>query len=93
MKSKRLLKVEEVALTVGVSVTTINNWYRFKKENPENEYARMLPDFIQDQERGCRRWNPSDIWRIMEFKKNIPLGRNGILGSITQRYYKRKENK
>lgn len=87
---KRLLKVEEVALAVEISVATINNWYRFKKENPENEYAKILPDFVQEQERGCRRWKQDDIWKLLEFKKRIPSGRAGVLGSVTQRYKKKE---
>lgn len=91
-QEKRLLKLEEVAILIGSSGKSINNWYWFKRENPDNEYAQMLPDFIQNGERQTRYWRESDIWKLIEFKNAIPQGRNGIMGSITQRYYKKKED-
>ena len=90
-QEERLLKLEEVAILIGSSGKSINNWYWFKRENPDNEYAQMLPDFIQNGERQTRYWRESDIWKLIEFKNAIPQGRNGIMGSITQRYYKNKK--
>lgn len=91
--SNDLLRVEQVALAVDVSIQTINIWYRWKRQNPDSEYAKMLPDFIQNGERQTRYWNKADIWRLIEFKNSIPQGRNGILGSVTQKYVKKKETK
>jgi hypothetical protein len=92
MKEK-LLRIEEVALTIGVSCKTINNWYWFKREHPDSKLASLLPDYIQDGDRQLRQWRQSDIWKLLEFKNSIPRGRGGIMGDITQRYYaKRKEN-
>ena len=96
MAEERLLKLEEVAVVVGCSFKTINNWYMFKKAYPDNEYAQILPEFIQDGPRQTRFWRESDIWKLIEFKKAIPQGRNGIMGAITQKYMhkeKRDENK
>lgn len=87
---ERLLKLEEVAILIGSSGKSINNWYWFKRENPDNEYAKMLPDFIQRGGRQTRYWKESDIWKLIKFKQAIPQGRNGIMGSITQKYYKKK---
>ena len=84
---ERLLKLEEVAVLIGSSGKSINNWYWFKRENPDNEYAKMLPDYIQESSRQTRYWRESDIWKLIRFKQTIPLGRSGIMGSITQRYY------
>lgn len=92
MQEERLLKLEEVALRVDVSFKTINNWYMFRKQNPDNEYAKMLPDFIQSGARQTRYWRESDIWKLIEFKQAIPQGRNGIMGDITQKYYRKKDN-
>lgn len=89
--NKRLLKLEEVAILIGSSGKSINNWYWFKRENPDNEYAKLLPDFVQDGPRQTRYWKESDIWKLLEFKQAIPQGRNGIMGSITQKYYHKKE--
>lgn len=83
----RLLKLEEVAILIGSSGKSINNWYWFKRENPDNEYAKMLPDYIQEGSRQTRYWNEHDIWKLIEFKQCIPKGRNGIMGSVTQKYY------
>ena len=41
------LRIEEVALLVGTSTQTINNWYRFKALHPENDLAQKLPDYEQ----------------------------------------------
>lgn len=91
LKDERLLKLEEVAVIIGSSVKSINNWYWFKRENPDNEYARMLPDYIQEGARQTRYWKESDIWKLVAFKQAIPQGRGGIMGSVTQKYYNAKK--
>ena len=95
----RLLNVTEVALLIGSSLNSINNWYRFKKLNPDDAYAKMLPDFVQKGNRKTRYWRQSDIGKLIEFKNKLPKGRNGILGSVTQKwnknsrlYYRKDEN-
>ena len=92
-ESERLLKLEEVAILIGVSGKSINNWYWFKRENPNNEYARILPDYIQDGSHQTRYWRESDIWKLVEFKQAIPQGKNGIMGSVTQKYRRKKNDK
>ena len=90
--NERLLRVEEVAVEIGSSLNTINNWYRFKRENPDNKYAKLLPDFYQfEGPRQTRYWKKSDIPKLIDFKTSIPKGCNGIMGSVTQRYYKKKK--
>jgi predicted DNA-binding transcriptional regulator AlpA len=89
---ERLLKVEEVALLVGSSVKTINNWYAWKKVEPEHELAKLLPDFIQTGSRKTRYWKQGDIWMLIKFKQSLPKGRNGVLGKVTQKYYVKKED-
>lgn len=88
--SMELLRLEEVAILVGVSFKTINTWYQFKRENPENEYAQLLPEYIQVGQRGTRYWKKSDIYKLTQFKQSIPQGRNGVMGRVTQKYYKKK---
>lgn len=93
MAEERLLKLEEVAVIIGSSFKTINNWYMYKKAYPDSEYAQMLPDFVQSGPRQTRYWRESDIWKLLEFKKAIPQGRNGVMGAITQKYlHKEKKN-
>ena len=85
---RTLLKIEEVAVLCGVSVQSINNWYKFKRENPNDEYARLLPNY---EVVGChnqRFWDKADINSLIEFKRKMPKGRSGVMGSVTQRYVK-----
>lgn len=88
MSTNNLLKIQEVAVMIGSSVQTISMWYKFKKENPENEYAKMLPEYKTIGNLKTRYWNRDDIWKLIEFKINIPHGRYGVFGSVTQRYVK-----
>lgn len=87
--SRTMLRIEEVAVLCGVSTQTINIWYRFKKENPDNEYAKLLPEFQRIGTHGQRFWDKSDINAILNFKTKMPTGRNGVMGSVTQRYLKK----
>ena len=80
----------QVAVLVGVSEATLNFWYRFRRANPDNEYALLLPDFIQSTNRQKRLWNREDIPKLIKFKNAIPKGRNGIMGEVTQKYIKKK---
>lgn len=86
--SERLLKIEEVALMIGVSVQTINIWYRWARNNEDNEYAQLLPEYTQTGPRQTRYWTQSDVWKLIEFNKAIPRGRNGVMGDVTQRRIK-----
>jgi hypothetical protein len=87
------LRIEEVALLVGCSVKSVNNWYWFKNLHPEHEYAKMLPEFTRDGPHGTRLWRREDMWKLIEFKQRLPKGRYGILGDITQKYYRKaKQN-
>ena len=91
-KKGELLRIEEVAVEIGSSIYSINNWYRFKRANPDNKYAKLLPDFYQfEGPRQTRYWKKSDIPRLIDFKTTIPHGCSGILGDITQKYYRKKK--
>lgn len=87
---EKLIRIEELAFFVGVSVQTINIWYRWKKLNPNHELAKLLPDFKQVGNRQVRYWKQSDVNSVIEFKRTIPRGKNGVLGEVTQKY-KNKE--
>lgn len=82
------LSIEKVAVTCGVSVQTINNWYKFKRENPDDQRAKLLPDYIVVGGHGQRFWKQSEVDSIIEFKRQMPSGCKGIMGSVTQRYVK-----
>ena len=90
---KELLKIEEVALIVGVSYHTINTWYRWKRLHPDHELAKLLPDFIQKGNRQTRYWSQADVWSIVAFKERLPRGRNGILADVTQKYIRNRTKK
>ena len=84
--SRTLLKIEEVAVLTGVSVQTINNWYRFKKQFPDNEYARLLPEYTTLGGHKQRFWDKTDIPNMLKFKSIVPKGCKGVMGEITQKY-------
>lgn len=92
MSEERLLKIEEVAVLIGVSVKTINNWYWFKRENPESELAKLLPEYEQERPTSARLWKASTLEDFMTFKSSVKIGRNGAMGSVTQRYVKKEKN-
>lgn len=86
---RTLLRIEEVAVLCGVSVQSINNWYKFKRENPNNEYARLLPNYEVIGEHGQRFWDKADMNALLSFKQSMPKGCKGVMGSVTQRYVKK----
>ena len=86
---ERLLSAQEVAILINRFPTTISMWYRWKRENPEHELAQLLPDYIQEHPRSKRLWKESDVYKLLEFEKNIVKGRKGLMGSVTQRYQKK----
>ena len=92
MESKKF-KAIEVALLLDISVPTLNNWYLFKRQNPNSELAQLLPDPIQKAPRQTRYWDEADIPKLIKFKSSIVWGRNGFMGSVTQQYAKRKKEK
>lgn len=93
MAEEKLLNLNEVALLVGVSVQTINSWYRWKNLYPDHEYAKLIPEFIRKGNRNTRYWKQSDVWKLTEFRASIPQGCKGVMGAVTQRYVKKKEVK
>ena len=90
MNNQQKLNVEQVAMLVGVSAKTINNWYWYKRTNPMSEWAKMLPDYTQKHEKSTRYWTMDDIYKLIEFRNQIPHGRNGILGEVTQKWSRQK---
>ena len=90
--TKDFIRVEEMAVRLGISVPTINSWYRFKKENPDNEFAKLIPEFERHGAHRERCWREEDVEKLAFFKSAIPQGRNGIMGSITQRYVKKDKS-
>ena len=93
MSKDNLLRIEEVAVLIGVSVKTINNWYWYKRECPNDELSQMLPEYIQERPTSVRLWRREDLPKFFEFRTNIPYGRSGKMGVITQKYVRTKKEK
>lgn len=93
----RLLNAQEISTLAGCSVQTLNLWYKWKELEPDNKIAKMLPEYVRGKNsRGntrTRYWKYSDIYKLMEFKANIPKGRNGIMGTVSSMYKKPKEKR
>lgn len=87
------LRIEEVALIVGVSTKTINTWYQFKREDPDNELAKLLPEPNRVGPHKTRYWKHSQMRDVLKFKESIPIGRLGVMGKVTQKYAKKREEK
>ncbi len=85
------LTATKVSQKLGVSVTTLTNWYKWytlsaltmklPKDCPE------LPPYEQDHPRGIRYWNPEDLPKLVKFKKWIPKGRGGVMGEYNSRFW------
>lgn len=90
---EKLLNLNEIAMIVGVSVQTINSWYKWKRLHPEHELTKLIPDFVRIGNKNTRYWKQSDAWMLMEFHSAIPQGRNGIMGDVTQQYYRKTRRK
>lgn len=89
-----MLRIEEVAALLHCSANTVNSWYRFKKACPEDPYAKILPDYVQEGGRTSPRyWTQEDLWKFAEFRSKLPIGRNGVMGKVTQKYTTRKGGK
>ena len=88
---EKLLRIEEVASKLNCSIYTLNNWYKFKRTEPNHELAKLLPDYIQDNTTSPRYWAEKDIKKLEKFKEKRVLGRYGQMGKVTQKYYKKEK--
>lgn len=87
------LNITEVSMLVGSSIQTISSWYKWRASNPDHPLAKKLPDYSRIGNKNTRYWQESDIGRLIEFKTSIPQGRNGIMGTVTQKYVKKGNKK
>lgn len=76
------MKIEQVAMRLGVSVQTLNRWYKYKKQNPEDTLAQGIPQYtLINTSRGrVRFWTEEDVWNLIKFKQSIVSGRAGKMG-------------
>ena len=88
-----LLKITEVAVLVGVTPKTIENWYAYKQACPDDEMTKLLPDIVhKDDNYRTRYWHRDDVYRLLEFKANVKTGRNGTMGKVTRKYVKNSQH-
>lgn len=90
-----LLTANEVCTLTGISIYTLNRWYKFKEQNPDNEYSKLLPEVHHKNvaHRSPRFWRQSDVWKLIEFKSLLPKGRKGVMGSVSSHRYDKKGGK
>ena len=77
------LRIEQVAMILGVSVGTIERWYKFKKAHPDSEIAQEIPDYKVAPTTGARRirlWSQEAVYSLVQFKSERKLGRTGKMG-------------
>lgn len=87
LTTERMIKAPELARRIDISIQAFTEWYRWKEENPDHPLAQYLPDYTKlPGGRRTRFWKESEIWKLEEFKKRLPRGRNGIMGKVTQKY-------
>lgn len=89
------MRIEEVATRIGVSLQTLNRWYKFKRENPNHELSTLLPEYRKERTiRGWARiWSEDDVWKLAQFKLNVKGGRTGQMGKYDGRGTKNGESK
>ena len=88
LKTKERLTVYELSICLDRSPQTIDNWYRWKRDNPDNRYAKLLPDYIQEGSRQTRFWRGKDVKKLMQFRDNAP---HGMMATVTQKYVKKED--
>ena len=87
------LTATQVCYLLGITVVTLNNWYKYMQETPKEERPEDCPDlpqYIQATPGGQRYWNGTDVHKLYEFQKWLPKGRNGIMGKVSSRYWSKE---
>lgn len=91
---EKMYSIEEVAVKLGVSYKTICNWYAYKRKFPEDVWAQKLPEYKLGGMRNAKRlWTEQDLEQLFKFKEELPRGRGGVLGKVTQVWYHRTKGK
>ena len=81
---ERFIGIGELAFILGVNQFTVERWYKFKKENPENEYAKLLPEPVRianAKNIKTRYWKESDLPALKTFQNAIVPGTKGFMKS------------
>ena len=83
------LTATKVSQRLGVSVTTLSNWYKWYNDETIEKPVGMpeLPPYEQAHPRSPRYWNKEDIPKLVKFQKWIPKGRGGVMGAYNSRFW------
>lgn len=86
---RKTLTSNQVAKELGISVNTLNNWYKWyyddTLEKPDD--VPPLPAYDQETEHGRRYWSKSDLLWLQSFQLWIPRGRAGVMGAVSAKYW------
>lgn len=78
-----------VCKELNISYRTLERWYKwYNSLSDVPKDVPKLPMYEQAKPRGAKFWTSEDVEQLKEFKKWIPKGRNGIMGRVSQRYWK-----
>ena len=84
-------KASKIANMLDISTKTLSMWYEWY-HNPDikkPDGTPPLPEYVQQHERGTRYWKKSDIDKLKAFQEWIPKGRNGVMGAVSNKYWKK----
>lgn len=86
------LTTTQIAIEVGVSVYTINRWYKWwntEDVNKLNELVKngmpSLPKYETIGTTNWKYWEKKDIEQLKAFKAWMPHTKNGIMGSLNKK--------
>lgn len=95
LKSVYLTKIE-VCYLLGISPRTLINWYRYIENTPAEELPKGcpgLPPYIIKEDGKTKLWHGIHLHNLMDFKEWIPRGRNGVMGVVSQTYWRKELRK
>lgn len=83
------LSSNKVAQYLDISVATLNNWYKWFRNEDFEKPADIpaLPQYKRDGARGPRYWNSADLPELQAFRDWLPKGRGGVMGDWNARFW------
>lgn len=86
---EKYLTASEISYLIGVSIYTLNNWYRWAGDAAFSKPpdAPKLPRYWQGRPRGPRLWKEGDLPLLRLFKEWVPKGRGGVMGQSNSRLW------
>ena len=75
----------EVCYMLGIAESTLRNWIKWYKQDGTNCPELPLPHKVGNK----NYWNRSDMGKMFAFRDWVPHGRNGRMGSVNRKYWKK----